>query len=1132
MLIKAIGNLLPVNAVACGKDGRIMSCVTKTLRVMKLTSLLLMGLALQLSARSYSQTVTYTGKNVSLETVFGVIEKQTGYVVFYDYRQINGAKPVTLNVRNEPLGPFLERCFKEQPFGYAIEDKTIMITRKEDPVSVTVTVASAEEEAYMEVTGRVVDSLGNPLVGASVIIQRTKKGVQTDGNGMFILREVNNNSVLLISFSGYESRMIKVNGQHELNIMLSRNVSPLDVIQVIAYGTTSKRLSTGDVTTVTAQEIERQPVGNLLMALSGRVPGLNITETTGVPGAAVTVAIRGKNSISSGNDPFYVVDGVPYPSQLLPNMGYGILNQAASNRSEAGSPLSYLNPSDIESISVLKDADATAIYGSRAANGAILITTKKGKAGDTKVDFNLQNGWGRITRPLQLMNTQQYLEMRHEALRNDGRTVGPNDFDLNGVWDTTRYTDWQKVLMGGTSQFTHLTGTVSGGNATTTYLIGTTYHRETTVFPGNFDDKKGAVHFNVSSGSLNQKFKVTLTGSYMVDNNHLPNNNPGFEARILPPDAPAIYNPDGSLNWAPGPNGQSTLGNGNALAYLLNTYSNKATNLVADANFSYQLLPGLEIRSNFGYNNLQTEEMYLGPLTAYDPAIRNQRQSGSGFGSNNTNTFSIEPELSYRHNIARGKLEAFVAGSIQQNNARGQQVSGSGYTSDALIANLQSAANIYVGNSTSFVYRYAAMFGRVGYTWDDKYLFNFSGRRDGSSRFGSENQFQNFGSVGLGWVFSKEHFFSQAAPAISFGKIRASYGSTGSDQIGNYQFLSLYSSTYSDAPYQGLGGLLPNGLANPFLQWELTKKAELGLELGFFKDRILLTASYYRNRTNNELLSYTLPLMTGFGGVARNLPATVQNMGGEFVLSTVNIRTSGFSWTTTLNVTIARNKLVSFPNMENSSYANDFIIGKSITSRKVWHATGVNDTTGVYQFASSKGGNTYSPNFPDDRLALIDVTPRFYGGIENTVSYKGFELIFMFAFKKQIGENFMFGQYVPGNATRNEPLSVLARWQKRGDHAPVMRFNADGTLISAYFNQTSSDAAFTDASFIRLKNLAFAWQMPETWRNALHLKNFRLFVQGQNLFTITKFIGNDPETGSANITPPVRTLTTGIQVTF
>lgn len=395
------------------------------------------------------QSISLSVTNAPLEKVFKEIQKQSGYTFVYTRELLHQTAPVTIKLSKARIDEVLTLCVKDQPITFTVVDKMVIIKPKvtakaEVPKGSTQSVA----DDPIDISGRVTDDQGNPLAGANVKIKGSNIGVTTDKNGQFKMANVDPNAVLEISFVGHEAQSVVVRGKSFFSIALGQKLSLLDETVVIAYGTTTRRLATGNISSVKASDIEKQPVNNPLLALQGRVPGLFITQSNGLPGTGVTVRIQGQNSIAKGNDPLYVVDGVPYPSQMLQTStttGNNILGGSNGDASGGnGNPLSYINPNDIESIEVLKDADATAIYGSRAANGAILITTKKGKAGQVKVDINLQQGWGRITRKLDLMNTQQYLQLRTEAIKNDNLTINSSDFDLNGLWDTTQYTDWRR----------------------------------------------------------------------------------------------------------------------------------------------------------------------------------------------------------------------------------------------------------------------------------------------------------------------------------------------------------------------------------------------------------------------------------------------------------------------------------------------------------------------------------------------------------------------------------------------------------------------------------------------------------------------------------------------------------------
>ena len=619
----------------------------------------------------------------------------------------------------------------------------------------------------------------------------------------------------------------------------------------------------------------------------------------------------------------------------------------------------------------------------------------------------------------------------------------------------------------------------------------------------------------------------------MAENNTLPGHDLTSAAIALAPDAPPLYSSDGSLNWAPDQNGNSTWASGsNPLASNYNTYINKNNSLISNATLSYHILSGLEITGSFGYTNQQVNESVLQPLIAVAPASRPFTNRNSYFNFNNSNSWIIEPQIKYDRMWGKGKFEALIGTSIQQNDVTQESVGSTGYSSDLILQNLANASLI-LGNSNLSTYKYNAAFSRLSYNWDEKYLIDLAGRRDGSSRFGQANEFSDFASSGIAWIFSKERFFEDKLPALSFGKLKASYGTTGNDQIGNYQYLSLYA-PYGQLPYQSIVSIVPQGLTNPYLEWEKTDKLEFGLDLGFINDRILLNGTYVRNRSSNQLLGYALPIITGFTYIDRNFPATVQNAEWEFSLNTVNIRSRNVTWSTRFNLTIPRNKLVSFENFGNSSYTSSLEIGKPLQGYKVFHFLGVNDTTGVYQFADAKGNPTSNPSYGTDNNEFISLMPKFYGGFENILKYKGFQLDILFQFVDQTGRNDVFGNYPGGFYSGNQPIYVLDRWQKPGDHALIQRYTAGYNYNTQYGDAIASDAAFSSASFVRLKNMALSWGLPSAWANKARLQTCRIYAQGQNLLTITSYKGMDPEVPDGNgvALPPLRVLTMGIELVF
>ena len=510
---------------------------------MKLTTLILLASLLQVSATTLAQKVTFKQRNVTIEKLLLEIRKQTAHDVFFEDDRLRTDCRIDVDFYQSSLEEVLNAIVKGTTLSYSVDEKTVVIKEKENRFFEKL----VRRFKSIDVRGKVSSSSGTGLPGASIRVKNKNIQTTTDPNGNFLLKAVDEDDILVVSFVGYISRELPV--KEEIGtVILVISESKLDEIQVIGYGTTTKRLNTGSVGSIKAETIEKQPVGNVLTALTARIPGLDIVQQSGIPGSSVTVRIRGTNSLTAAaNDPFYLIDGVPFLSNAK--------NLAPNNfRQQPGggaSPFNSLNPADIESVEVLKDADATAIYGSRGANGVILITTKKGKTGKTMVDLNLASGFGRVARMMDVLDRRQYLDMRYEALRNDGvdlNTATLNVYDLKD-WDTTRSTDWQKTLIGKTARYTNAQLSISGGDANTSFGMSGGYWRETTVFPGDFANTRGSARFNVNHKSSNNRFKAQLTGNFLKELSNLPAEDLSGVATTLAPVAPELYTPDGRLNW-------------------------------------------------------------------------------------------------------------------------------------------------------------------------------------------------------------------------------------------------------------------------------------------------------------------------------------------------------------------------------------------------------------------------------------------------------------------------------------------------------------------------------------------------------------------------------------------------------
>lgn len=1062
-----------------------------------------------------AQNLTLTVTNAKFQQVVKEIEAHSKYRFIYDPSEIDNSTLYTVNVVEKTIDVVLKQLFKDGKLKYQTFENTVVVKRK------NTTNSDAVQNA---ITVTVLDETNKPIPGVTLKVKNKPAVFGTNEEGKATLTGLANGDILVVLYIGYKTQEIKLDGNN-VNVVLAPDLSKLDEVVVVGYGTSTNRNNLGSISSVTAKDLETQPVIDPLAALQGRATGLMISSNSGLPGGGFNVQLRGANSLTNGNNPLYIVDGVPFSDD---NMNQFI---AANGRQNA---LAMINPKDIERIDILKDADATAIYGSRGANGVILITTKKGQAGSLKVDFGANFGASKAIKTLEMLNTEQFLELRREGFANDNNIpTAANAPDLL-TWSQADYKDWQDELYGFSAPFANYQLSVGGGSDQIKYLFSGNYTNQGDPLPGDKAYNRVNGLFNVSSQSKNGKFKLNASVNYASDNNNTVPTDLAQYYNLAPNYY--LYNPDGSYHW---------FGNSiqNPYAYMERTSVSKTKSLLANTVASYQILPELEAKVSFGYNLKKMDQVQTLPFRGFNPATATSNQAGYGFSD--YNSYIVEPQLNYIKSVGRHEFKVLLGGTWQQSVNDGHYLLGTGYASDAQLENMSAAGALRVSSFSFSDYRYQSFFGRINYSFDGKYLLNLSGRRDGSSRFGPGNKYGNFGAIGAGWIFSNEDFLKDNK-VISFGKLRASLGLTGNDQIGNYQYLDTWSS--SPFPYQTIVGLAPARIFNPSYGWEENTKREIGLELGFLKDRIFFNTTYYNNRSGNQLVDITLAPQTGFSSYSGNMPALVQNSGWEFDLTSTNLNQSDFKWTSSINLSIPKNKLLEYPDLAKSSDAIRYVIGESTRIVRGFQFTGVDPATGVAQFLDKNGDNALTTA---DHVTLGNLMPEFYGGINNTFSYKGASLSFLFQFVKQEGPGLAYGP-LAGNlgGLTNFDTSVLNRWRKAGDITDIPRASTLTTSL-AYTRYTSnyrsSSAAWEDASFIRLKNVALSYDISK-WIEKISIKRANVTFNAQNLITWTSFRGLDPEIqgfdrsflsqvnpyGSAKTssTPTMRTFTFGLQITF
>lgn len=1077
--------------------------------------------------------VTVELHNEDLVSLFSKIEGQTRLMFAYQRDQMDSTKIISLPKSTRSVKEFLDIAFQGTSLRYRQSLYSVIIYQeRNEPINPLATI-----------TGTVTDKAGTTMPGVSIYIKGSSTGTVTDNEGHYSI-EAGEGDVLVFTFIGYKKVEEPVGSRILIDLTMEEEINTLkEVVISGGYYETTDKLKTGSIVKVMAKDIERQPVTSPLMALQGRVAGLDIIPNTGAPGSAANIVIRGENSLglkmgAGRGYPLYIIDGVVIDSRpLQTGTGGGSFYGLGENGTGGIDPLANLNPNNIESFQVLKDADATSIYGSRGANGVIIITTKKAKKGEQlSVDVSYYQGAAKIAKQADLLNTAQYIEMREEAFANNNLSPGFDDYDVNGTWDKSRQTDWQKVLLGGTAHITDAQINLSAGSARTSFRLGGGFHKETTIYPGDFGLKRGSGNFSLSHTSASEKLKVDFSINYGVIKQNMFSSNLESLAFQLAPNAPTLYNSNGTLNWQPiNNNGIVSKTFENPLAGTLQTFDATTKNLTASGVISYTIIPDLSIKANIGLTDTNGDEMSTFPIASQfaEPGVT--LTGSSDFGRNARSSWITEPQLTYSKKLNDHSLNVVLGTSFQQNDSKRSAIKAGGYKSDKLLNTLKGATSYTAVEDTKIQYRYAAVFARVGYNYKDKYLLNLTGRRDGSSRFAPGSQFGNFGAVGAGWIFTNENFMKALSGAegwVNFGKLRASYGTTGSDQIGDYSFYNLY--RISPSEYQGQVVLQPSALFNNNFQWEVTRKLEGALELGLLQGRITIETAWYRNRSSNQLIYYVLPSATGFGSVFKNFDATVENRGWEFAVTTENISKADVSWSTSFNLTLPKNKLISFPGIEDSPYKDIYKVGEPLTIMKRYIWEGVDPVTGKHKIKDLNNDGFFNT---DDQVFSFPTDRKLYGGISNTVRIKSFELSFLVQFSTRYQRQFLVASN-PGlfgaRVGSNQPVSVLNRWRTEGDETYIARYSTNISDNEFYSTIVAgnSDYRVDQIYFFRIKSASLSYSLPLKVTEKLRMDYVKIYLQAQNLFTVTNYEGPDPDVVSVATSTQLRMLTAGVQLKF
>jgi TonB-dependent starch-binding outer membrane protein SusC len=1053
--------------------------------------------------------VTIRVEKMQLRAALKKLEESAGIRFLYSPKIIPADEPVSLNVHEEKLSAVLHTLLTPLQISFEVIGGQIVLKRIEKsavPPILPLHPALTQPKVFT-VSGKVTDNEGAGLPGVNVLLKGSSTGTTTNPEGNYSLSVPDGqaNGTLVFSYIGYTTEEVAINSRSTIDISLAPDIQSLSEVVVIGYGEQSRRKVTSSISSVQGKDLENIPLASVDNLLQGRAAGVQVSQSSGQPGGALAVRIRGNSSVQGGNDPLYVVDGVLIQSNSVDRLADG---GAGSN------PLADINPSDIESIEVLKDAAATSIYGARAANGVVLITTKRGTAGAPSIRLNAYYGTQQITRTISQINAPQFREYVREAWANSGRDIRTGD-PIQAI-DTVNFNDdfyWQDALFQ-TAPIQNYELSVSGGQDKLSYYLS-----------GSYFDQDGIMRnsrFNRLTARANTeyrataKFKIgnTLSYSRSASNrvSESTNDSRGVIYRTMtrvPTDSP--YDENGNL--LPG-NPITTL--------LASTQETSSNRLIGNLYGELEIVKNLVFRSSVALDYLSFKEDRFFPSTIF--SFGGAQRTGASQLTQQLNWIN-ENTLTYNYGFAeRHNLTALLGFSQQKNNMESIGGRGSRYSTD-LIPTLNAASQRDALFTNQTAYGIVSYFARVNYDFAGKYLFGVTTRYDGSSRFGANNRFGFFPSASLGWLLSEESFMKSLA-FLNTLKLRASIGKTGNQQIGDFVSRGLLT---IGADYNGAGGVVPagNGLPNPDLSWESTTQWDIGMDISVFNNRLTLAADYYHKRTDDLLFNRPVPIQTGYSSIAVNL-GSIENKGFEFELSTRNL-TGAFGWNTSFNMGFNRNKVLSLPNNA------DIIVGRSILRvgepigsfygfqqlrvfpRDEDNVNGLrfNSPTGfVYQggdveFLDVNGDNVINNS---DRVILGNPNPDFTGGITNNFSFKGFELTVFF--------NFSYGNDIFNEVRRDRDshrlgtgagasTDVLNRWRNQGDITDFPRVFVGDSRQNGRFN---SGYWMEDGSFLRLKNVTLGYNLPVNLVSKAKMKSVRLYTTGQNLLTFSRYSGFDPET--------------------
>ncbi|MGV8091771.1 MAG: TonB-dependent receptor [Mangrovibacterium sp.] len=1126
-------------------------------RIMKLTVLIFLGFVLGVSGSTYSQStrLTLDHRNITIKELLNQIEEKSDFVFLYKIAELDENRKVSLSLTNASIQEILNVVLKDQNLTYDIYDRQVIIRKADIEVPTGITQQS------IKVAGKVIDSSGIPLPGVTIVVQgKESQGTITDTQGSYQLNNVPGNAVLVFTFVGMRAEEVNVNGQSTINVILEEETIGIEEVVAVGYGSILKSDLTGSVSKIVVEDVAQRAVNSVEQLLQGQVSGVQITSNTGAPGGGMTFSIRGSTSISGSNQPLIVIDGYPVGAdnegvKMSAGSQSGYLDQLPDDN-----VLSTLNPNDIESVEILKDASATAIYGSRASNGVVLITTKRGKSGSDRIEYNFRTDISMIPKKIDVLNTADYLAYSNEAYLNSGQDSAYTAANIAEYLKIN--TNWQDLVFRTAYSQNHQLN-LSGGNNDMKYAVSLGYLGQEGVIKNSKYDR-GSVRINLDR-SINKKLKFGISMSAIMSNNKAAMQSSNIaDASMSVVRGALTSRPLDSPYTAEDEIDQTQMGNPLTLINLADD-QNRITNVLGNMFVEYTLSKGLTFKVNGGANNLTSHRDFYHPRGT----ILGNLEGGYAYrGHNSSFNYLTEYTLNF-NKVIREKHRVNAVGGYtwQEWTRRSFGINALNFPNDNLLYyNLSSATSITNPRSSTQKWALSSFIARLNYSFDSRYLFTFTGRADGSTRLAEGNKWDFFPSFALGWNIHNEPFMKNIG-IISTLKVKASYGLSGNQAIAVGATKAMLNTTGSVVNQSIQIGYVQANMANSTLHWETTKQFNSGIELGLWGGRITFGFEYYKKTTEDLLIALTIPPSNGFTSYNTN-QGSVENRGYEFDLSG-KILTGKLKWDLSGNISFNRNKIVDLGGVESFVGSSFNAVGQqSLHIAKIGLPIGSfygYRINGIYQNeAEVEAGPTdaSSANAPgsfkfvdisgpegvpdgqitaNDREIIGNPYPDFIFGINNAFDFKNVSLSFLI--QGSIGQDvinanrYNLDALARGNSSNVRQEAYDNRWTGEGTSNKYPR----ATTSASPFSNRFTDFIVEDASYIRLKSVSLSYNIPI--KRQLLIRNLRLFVTGTNLITLTDYKGFDPEINSKGdksmmpgidngSIPQYKTYSFGINVSF